>query len=154
MRIPRATDIGAGTEVGFGPTFHNIVDGKRLSAADAYLLPALSRPNLKFVAEATVHRLRIENGRCTGVEYSTADGTSISVACSGEVVVAAGTIGSAQLLMLSGVGPAHLRDVGVGVTLDLPGVGANFHDHVMAPVVYSGAGRCRRATAVTARPSD
>jgi len=98
----------------------------------------LSRPNLDFVAEATVHRLRIENGRCTGVEYSTADGTSISVACSDEVVLAAGTIGSAKLLMLSGIGPqVHLRDVGAPVTLDLPGVGANFHDHAMAPVVYS-----------------
>jgi choline dehydrogenase len=134
----RATDICAGLEVGFGPTFQNVADGKRLSAADAYLLPALSRPNLEFVANATVHRLRIENGRCTGVEYSTADGKSISVACAGEVVLAAGTIGSAQLLMLSGVGPhAHLRDLGVAVTLDLPGVGANLHDHVMAPVVYS-----------------
>ena len=134
---PRAKDIGGGREVGFGPAFHNIADGKRLSAADAYLLPALSRPNLEFVAEATVHRLRIENGRCTGVGYSTAEGNSISVECAGEVVLTAGTIGSAQLLMLSGVGPqAHLRDVGVAVTLDLPGVGANFHDHVMAPVVY------------------
>jgi choline dehydrogenase len=136
----RAKDISAGQEVGLGPAFPNIVDGKRLSAADAYLLPALSRPNLEFVAGATVHRLRIENGRCTGVEYSAAGTTSISVACSGEVVLAAGTIGSAQLLMLSGVGPQqHLRDVGVGVTLDLPGVGSNFHDHVMAPVVYSAA---------------
>lgn len=136
----RAKDISAGQEVGLGPAFLNIVDGKRLSAADAYLLPALSRPNLEFVAGATVHRLRIENGRCTGVEYSAAGTTSISVACSGEVVLAAGTIGSAQLLMLSGVGPQqHLRDVGVGVTLDLPGVGSNFHDHVMAPVVYSAA---------------
>ncbi|MCV7409888.1 choline dehydrogenase [Mycobacterium florentinum] len=131
----RATDISAGSEVGFGPTFLNIVDGKRLSAADAYLLPALNRPNLDFVAEATVHRLAIENGRCTGVEYTTADGTSL--VRSGEVVLTAGTIGSAQLLMLSGVGPAqHLRDVGIEVSLDLPGVGSNFHDHVMSPVVY------------------
>jgi choline dehydrogenase len=136
----RATDISGGREVGFGPTFQNIADGKRLSAADAYLLPALNRPNLEFVAEATVQRLRIENGRCAGVEYSAADGTSISVACSAEVVLTAGTIGSAQLLMVSGVGPQqHLRDVGVGVTLDLPGVGANFHDHAMVPVVYSSA---------------
>jgi choline dehydrogenase len=136
----RANDISGGLELGFGPTFQNIAGGKRLSAADAYLVPSLTRPNLEFVADAIVQRLRLENGRCTGVEYSIADGTSISVACSGEVVLAAGTIGSAQLLMLSGVGPqAHLRDVGVGVTLDLPGVGANFHDHVMAPVVYSSA---------------
>jgi choline dehydrogenase len=159
----RATDICGGLEVGFGPTFQNIADGKRLSAADAYLSPALSRPNLEFVAEATVHRLRIENARCAGVEYSTAEGKSISVACAEEVVLGAGTIGSARLLMLSGVGPQqHLRDVGVGVTLDLPGVGANFHEHVTAPVVYSSArrrwstaphGRCRRAAAATARPS-
>jgi choline dehydrogenase len=136
----RATDISGGLEIGFGPIFLNVAGGKRLSAADAYLLPALSRPNLEFVAEATVHRLWIESGRCMGVEYSTADGTSVSVACSDEVVIAAGTIGSAQLLMLSGVGPQqHLRDVGVGITLDLPGVGSNFHDHVMAPVVYSAA---------------
>jgi choline dehydrogenase len=136
----RATDIGGGLETGFGPTFQAVADGKRVSAADAYLAPSVSRPNLEFVADATVHRLRIENGRCIGVEYSAADGTSISVACAGEVVLAAGTIGSAQLLMLSGVGPqAHLRDVGVEVMLDLPGVGANFHDHVMAPVVYSAA---------------
>jgi choline dehydrogenase len=134
----RASDISGGLEVGFGPADQNIVDGQRLGAADAYLLPSLTRPNLDFVADAIVRRIRIENGRCTGVEYSTADGTSISVACSGEVVLAAGTIGSAQLLMLSGIGPrAHLRDVGVEETLDLPGVGANFHDHVMAPVVYS-----------------
>lgn len=133
----RANDIGGGLEIGFGPSHQNIVEGKRLSAADAYLLPSLSRPNLEFAADVIVHRLRIENGRCTGAEYSTADGTSISVACSGEVVLTAGTIGSAQLLMLSGVGPQqHLRDVGVGVTVDLPGVGANFHDHVMAPVVF------------------
>lgn len=136
----RATDISAGCEIGFGPTFNNIAAGKRHSAADAYLFPALCRPNLDVVAEATVHRLRIENGRCTGVEYSSGGATTTSVACSGEVVLAAGAIGSPQLLMLSGIGPAqHLRDVGVGVTLDLPGVGSNFHDHVLAPVVYRGA---------------
>jgi choline dehydrogenase len=136
----RAKDISGGMEVGFGPGFLNVVDGKRLSAADAYLLPASGRPNLTFVAEATVHRLRIENGRCTGVEYSTPDGTSVSVACADEVVLTAGTIGSAQLLMLSGVGPRrHLRDVGVPLTLDLPGVGTNFHDHPMVPVVYRAA---------------
>jgi choline dehydrogenase len=133
----RTSDISGGLEVGFGLTYRNIVDGQRLSAADAYLLPSLRRPNLDLVADAIVQRLRIENGCCTGVEYSTADGRSISVACSSEVVLTAGTIGSAQLLMLSGVGPqAHLRDIGVEVTLDLPGVGTNFHDHVMAPVVY------------------
>jgi choline dehydrogenase len=59
-------------------------------------VPVLSRPNLDFVADAIVHRLRVEKGRCTGVQYGTAAGAPISVACSGEVVLAAGTIGSAQ----------------------------------------------------------
>lgn len=136
----RAADISAGCEVGFGPTFNTIAAGKRQSAADAYLLPAVGRPNLDVVADAMVHRLRIEQGRCTGVEYSVGDATSMSIAISSEVVLTAGAIGSPQLLMLSGVGPAqHLRDTGVEVTLDLPGVGSNFHDHVMAPVVYSSA---------------
>jgi choline dehydrogenase len=136
----KATDISAGNEVGFGPTFNNIIGGRRQSAADAYLLPALSRPNLRFVSEAMVHRLRIEKGRCTGVEFSTAQEKSVTAAGCGEVLLAAGTIGSAQLLMLSGVGPsAHLRDGGVRVCLDLPGVGANLQNHVLAPVVYRAA---------------
>jgi choline dehydrogenase len=136
----KANDISGGLEVGFGPNYQTIAHGKRLSAADAYLMPALGRPNLDFVADAMVQRLRVENGRCTGVEYSTADATSISVVCAGEVVLTTGTIGSAQLLMLSGIGPqTHLRDVGIEVTFDLPGVGANFHDHVIAPVVYRSA---------------
>jgi choline dehydrogenase len=132
-----ATDVSSGLEIGFGPTFQNIAEGRRLTAADAYLMPALSRPNLDFVADAIVHQLRIANGRCAGVEYSTGTATSMSTVCSGDVVLTAGTIGSAQLLMLSGIGPqAHLGDVGIEVRLDLPGVGANLHDHVMAPVVY------------------
>jgi choline dehydrogenase len=146
----KANDIGGGLEVGFGAAYHTILHDKRLSAADAYLVPAMGRANLDFVADATVQRLRIENGRCTGIEYSTANAPSISVAHASEVVLTAGTIGSAQLLMLSGIGPlAHLRDVGVDVTMDLPGVGTNFHDHVMAPVVY----RSSRPIPPTARRS-
>jgi choline dehydrogenase len=135
----RATDISSGLEIGFGPVDLNIVDGKRQTAADAYLLPALSRPNLELVANATVHRLRIRGGRCTGVEYSIG-ATTRFIALGGEVVLCAGTIGSAQLLMLSGVGPqSHLRDVGVEVVLDLPGVGANLHDHPLAGLLYRAA---------------
>ena len=128
----RASDISGGLEEGFGPTDMNIVDGRRQSAADAYLTLAANRPNLDIVTDAPVHRLRIEHGRCTGVEYSTAAGT-VTAGCSGEVVLTAGSIGSAQLLMVSGIGPqAHLREVGVEVVTDLPGVGANLHDHPIA----------------------
>jgi choline dehydrogenase len=91
------------------------------------------------VTGALVHRLRIEGGRCTGVQYS-AGADPVQAGCSGEVVLTAGTIGTAQLLMLSGVGPAsHLEEVGVEVVLDLPGVGANLQDHPVASVVYGAA---------------
>jgi choline dehydrogenase len=132
---PRAADISGGLDVGFGPVDANIVDGRRQSAADAYLDPALQRPNLELTADATVHHLLIKDGRCFGVEYSVGD--TISRALAGEVILAAGTIGSPQLLMRSGVGPAlHLRDVGIDVALDLPGVGANLHDHPMVDILY------------------
>ena len=131
----RATDISGGLEEGFAPVDLNIVDGRRQSAADAYLNPALGRPNLTVVTDALVHRLRIENDRVTGVDYSV--GSTLSSVSAGEVVVTAGAIGSAQLLMLSGLGPQeHLREIGIDVLADLPGVGANLQDHPIANVVY------------------
>ncbi|WP_433557041.1 GMC family oxidoreductase [Pseudonocardia xinjiangensis] len=134
---PVATDISGGREEGFGLPDLNIVDGARQSAADAYLRPALRRPNLDVVTDAPVHRVLVEGGRCTGVEYRV--GTEVvTAACTREVVLTAGVVGSAQLLLLSGIGPrAHLREVGVDLTLDLPGVGANMHDHPMTTVVYT-----------------
>ena len=134
----RATDVSGGLEEGFGAVDLNIVDGRRQSAADAYLTPVRTRPNLTVATDALVHRLRIDNGRCTGVDYRV--GSALVPAAAGEVVVAAGAIGSAQLLMLSGVGPAgHLRRVGADVLVDLPGVGANLQDHPVANVVYRSA---------------
>jgi choline dehydrogenase len=136
---PRAADIGGGLEEGFGWCDLNIVDGRRQSARDAYLTPALSRPNLDVVTGALVHRVRLAGGRCTGVDYSV--GTTVySVRCTGEVVLTAGTVGSAQLLLTSGIGPpAHLWAVGIDVAVDLPGVGANLFDHPMSGVVYRSA---------------
>ena len=135
----RAVDVSGGLEEGFGWCDLNIVAGRRQSAADAYLTPALGRPNLHVVTDALVHRVRVEGGRCIGVEYSI--GAEVfSVGCSGEVVLTAGTVGSAQLLMLSGIGPQpHLDELGLDVVMDLPGVGANLHDHPMCGVVYRSA---------------
>jgi choline dehydrogenase-like flavoprotein len=135
----QAADLSGGLEEGFGWCDLNIVDGRRQSAADAYLTPALSRPNLRVVTDALVHRVRLHAGRCVGVEYSV--GTDVFAAgCSGEVILTAGTVGSAQLLMLSGIGPqSHLHEVGVDVIVDLPGVGANLHDHPMSGIVYRSA---------------
>ena len=133
---PRAADISGGLEEGFGWCDLNIVAGKRQSARDAYLTPALGRPNLEVVTGALVRRVRLARGRATGVDYTVGTG-EFSVGCSGEVVLTAGTVGSAHLLMLSGIGPqAHLRAVGAGVAADLPGVGANLWDHPMSGVIY------------------
>ncbi|MBB6375665.1 choline dehydrogenase [Pseudonocardia eucalypti] len=133
---PRAVDISGGLDTGFGWCDNNIVDGARQSAADAYLRPALHRPNLHLVTDAPTRRLLISNGRCHGVEYLV-DGEPVE-ARGGQVLLAAGAIGSPRLMLLSGIGPArHLRSVGVDVLLDLPGVGANLHDHPMSTVTYS-----------------
>jgi choline dehydrogenase-like flavoprotein len=135
----RAADLSGGLEEGFGWGDLNIVAGRRQSAADAYLMPALGRPNLRVVTGALVHRVRLHAGRSIGVEYGMGPDL-FAVRCSGEVVLTAGTVGSAQLLMLSGVDPqSHLGAVGVDVVVDLPGVGANLHDHPMCGIVYRSA---------------
>jgi choline dehydrogenase len=136
----RATDISGGLEVGFGPVDLNIVNGERQSAADAYLWPVSERTNLKLVTNAAVHRVLFEGDRCVGVEYGINGGSGTAVARAGEVILTAGAVGSAQLLMLSGIGPAgHLRDVGIDVCADLPGVGANLQDHAWVMVAYRAA---------------
>jgi choline dehydrogenase-like flavoprotein len=139
MGYPAATDISGGLEEGFGWCDLTIVDGQRQSASDAYLTAALQRPTLDLVTDALVDRLLVENRRCIGVEYSV--GTEVfSASCRGEVVLAAGTVGSPLVLMRSGIGPQpHLREIGVDVVLDLRGVGQNLHDHPLSTVVYSSA---------------
>jgi choline dehydrogenase len=134
-----ATDISGGLEEGFGWCDLTIADGKRVSASDAYLAPALARPNLELVTDALVHRVLVGGGRCAGVQYSVG-GEMFSVGARGEVVLAAGTVGSPLVLMRSGIGPKrHLRAIGVEVILDLPGVGQNLQDHPAASVVYRSA---------------
>ncbi|MEY9928020.1 choline dehydrogenase [Catenulispora sp. GP43] len=132
----RAGDISGGLEEGFAPVDLNIVDGRRQSAADAYLAPILARPNLDVVTDAMARRLVFEGRRCTGVEYDHA-GSRRYAAAAREVVLAAGAIGSAQLLLLSGIGPEQvLRQAQVDVFHALPGVGQNLHDHPRANLVY------------------
>jgi choline dehydrogenase len=136
---PIATDISSGAEQGFGWCDLNIIDGRRQSAADAYLRPVLGRPNLDVVTGALVHRVTITAGCCTGVEYSVG-AEMFTVVSRAEVVLTAGTVGTPQLLMLSGIGPrAHLSELGIDVVSDLPGVGRNLHDHPMSGIVYSSA---------------
>jgi len=114
-----------------------IAGGRRVGPAEAYLRPALSRPNLTVETDCLVTGLNItRQGRCTGVSYqrdrlTTADAST-------EVILCAGAIGSPQLLMLSGIGPAaDLRALGIPVCADLPGVGADLQDHPMVPLGYA-----------------
>jgi choline dehydrogenase len=111
--------------------------GRRWSAADAFLRPVLGRPNLELATGATVLGLELEGDRATGVRFADRRGNPQVVRAQGEVILSAGAIGSPQLLMLSGIGPAdHLREVGVTVRHDLPGVGQNLQDHPFVTMIY------------------
>jgi choline dehydrogenase len=111
--------------------------GERVSPADAYLRPVLDRPNLTVEAGCLVTRLCVEQGRCVGVSY-VRDGVPAQARTGGEVIVCAGAVGSPQLLMLSGIGPAgHLRALGIDPVADIAGVGENLHDHPIVKASYA-----------------
>ncbi len=116
---------------GFGRYDLTIADGRRWSAAEAYLRPALFRPNLHCVTGARTTRIVVERGRATGVEYVTGRKAQRAIAAAGEVLLCAGAVQSPQILQLSGVGePERLRAAGVAVAHELPGVGENLQDHL------------------------
>jgi choline dehydrogenase len=123
------TDYNGSKQEGFGPMEQTIYEGRRWSAANAYLRPALKRKNVSLV-RGLARRVVIENQRATGVEIE-ARGKIQVVKARREVVLAASSINSPKLLMLSGIGPAaHLREHGIEVKADRPGVGANLQDHL------------------------
>jgi choline dehydrogenase len=129
-------DSNAGDGGGTSWSQVNVVDGRRQSAADAYLAPVAGRDNLTIVTDARAERLLFDADTCVGIEYRTSYGMKIALAAR-EVVLTAGVIGSPHLLLLSGVGPAgHLRDLDIDVKADLPGVGANLQDHPKSQVSY------------------
>ena len=120
---------GARQEQGAGFYQKNIRHGRRHSAAAAFLVPALARPNLTVWAQTQALRLLVEGRRVTGIEVLRG-GARERVRATREIVLSAGAIESPKLLLLSGIGPAgDLRRLGVPVVADLPGVGANLHDH-------------------------
>jgi choline dehydrogenase len=127
-------------ENGAGYYQKNIKDGRRHSAAAAFLMPALERPNLRVVTSAQAARLMLEGTRVTGVEY-VKEGRREQVRARREVVLCAGVIDSPKLLMLSGIGPAdHLKALGIAVIADAPGVGANLQDHLKLSIRWNGRG--------------
>jgi choline dehydrogenase len=114
-----------------------ISNGERVCSADAYLRPVLDRPNLVVETGCLVTRLNVEQGRCTGVSYVRHE-AQVQARASGEVIVCAGAVGSPQLLMLSGIGPAdELRALGIGPVADVPAVGQNLQDHPIAMACYT-----------------
>ena len=122
-------------------------NGLRSGTGEAYVQPSLSKPNFNLEMRALVHRVVIENGRATAVEYEQS-GTRLLAQARREVILSGGAIGSPQLLMLSGVGPAdHLGEHGIELKLDLPGVGQNLHDHILVPLVFRARTSLHRGTA-------
>jgi choline dehydrogenase-like flavoprotein len=127
LGIPRNADINGETQE--GACYYQLTqrNGRRSSAAMAYVHPNRRRPNLTVRTGAQVRRILVEKGRATGVEM--ADGTRITAAR--EVLLSSGAIGSPRLLMLSGIGPAdHLAGLGIDVAFDQPQVGENLQDHL------------------------
>ena len=122
-------DYNGCKQEGFGLMEQTIHEGRRWSVANAYLRPALKRDNLQLV-RGFARRIVIEDGRAVGVEIEQAGKTEI-VRAGREVILAASAFNSPKLLMLSGIGPAaHLKENGIDVIADRPGVGANLQDHL------------------------
>jgi choline dehydrogenase len=122
-------DYNGEQQEGFGPMEQTVYNGQRWSAANAYLKPALKRPNCDIV-RGLARKVIIENGRAVGVEYEQG-GQIKRLMARREVVIAASSINSPKLLMLSGIGPAaHLAQHGIDVVADRAGVGQNLQDHL------------------------
>jgi choline dehydrogenase len=134
---PANSDFNGPAQDGVGYYQVTQKGGRRWSAADAYLHPAAARPNLTIRTDALATGIEIEAGRATGVRYLHRGVEELATA-EAEVIVAAGTIGSPQLLMLSGVGPAdHLHEYNIPVMADSHGVGGNLSDHPMVTAMWS-----------------
>ena len=135
---PLTEDVNGYRQEGFAPFDRNIHDGRRYSAAVAYLHPAMARPNLDVRTGAMVNRVLFSGTRATGVEYSTWNRRGAHRVDAGEVILCAGAINTPQTLQLSGVGNAReLRTFGLDVVADVPGVGENLQDHLEVYIQYA-----------------
>jgi len=144
---PVTDDYNGYRQEGFGAMHMTVRDGVRCSTSLAYLRPALGRPNLRVIKNATVERILFDGRRASGVSYR-CGATLRSAAAASEVIVSAGSIGSPLLLQRSGIGPGDvLRQAGVEVLHDLPGVGENLQDHLEVYFQY----RCTQPITLNAR---
>ena len=127
---PETKDYNGEQQEGFGPMHMTVGGGIRSSTSNAYIKPAKNRSNLKILTNVLVQKVILENKIATGVEYSI-NGNKKALKANKEVILCAGSIGSPQLLQLSGIGPKKvLDDAGVDVLHELPGVGENLQDHL------------------------
>ncbi len=136
---PLNDDYNGASVEGFGPMQATIRNGRRWSAASAYLRPAVARGNVTVQTGATVSRVILSGQKATGVEILR-QGRTEQVYANREVILAGGVINSPQLLMLSGIGdPAQLQEHGIPVHANLPGVGRNLHDHIVCDTQWRRA---------------
>jgi choline dehydrogenase-like flavoprotein len=134
--IPETQDFNTGSNEGVGYFQVNQRNGLRWSAAKGFLKPALNRPNLRLIKQAEATRVLFDGRRAVGVEYVGPKGKAVAKA-DAEVILSAGAINTPKLLQLSGIGPGEaLRELGIPVVADLPGVGANLQDHLQLRPVF------------------
>ena len=135
--LPYCADFNSGHPSGAGLFQANLRNGRRSSVARNAIEPAMRRANLSVRTDALVSRIDIAERRAGAVRWRMKDGSEHVARAGREVLLCAGTLQSPQLLMLSGIGPAgHLRELGITVQADLPGVGANLQDHLQIRSVY------------------
>jgi 4-pyridoxate dehydrogenase len=134
--LPVTEDYNAAAQEGFGRGQYTIRDGRRSSAATAFLKPAKARPNLTVETAALVTKVILRGTTATGIEYA-AGGTLHRAEAAREVIVSAGAFSTPQILMLSGIGPAaHLNENGITPVVDLP-VGRNLQDHLAVFLAFA-----------------
>jgi choline dehydrogenase-like flavoprotein len=134
--IKSIPDFNCGDNEGCCAFHVNQKRGRRVSTARAFLKPVLHRANLRLETGCLVESIVFDGRRAAGIRF-TQNGETRTARCRGEVILAAGSIGSTQILLLSGVGPAaHLQEHGIPVLLDKPGVGLNLQDHLQLRMIY------------------
>jgi choline dehydrogenase-like flavoprotein len=138
--IPKVSDFNTGDNDGVGYFHVNQKRGRRWSSARGFLKPALGRDNLRLETGCLAERIIFSGKRAIGVRFMQ-NGEPRLAHCKGEVILAAGAIGSPQLLLLSGVGPAtQVNQFGIMPVLDSPGVGENLQDHLQLRLIYKVSG--------------
>ncbi len=134
--IPKSNDFNQGNNEGCGYFQVNQNKGVRWTTAKGFLKPVMNRPNLTVLTEAQATGVTLDGKRCTGLTI-VHNGRLARVKAGRETILSGGSIGSPQLLQLSGIGPAdHLKDLGIPINHDLPGVGENLQDHLQIRAVY------------------